>query len=299
MDNPQAGAFFDLSPRAKYRFAGADRVRYLNGQVTNDVRKATPDTLLEACVLNAKGKLNGLVFIQAQEDAFLLDADEVLRETLGARLERYVIADDVQIADVTDELALFHVIAGMAPDLPGDYTMVAANRYGCAGWDLRSDTAERKRIAQHLSSLFSCCDEECVETFRIERGIPRWGHELTEEIIPVEANLEAATIDYGKGCYIGQETISRMKMSGQANKRLVGLVSVSDKSLRPKMRLGTADEGKDVGWITSAAESRRLGKQIALAFVKRGSNSIGTRLRAHEESADNPAAVEIVPLPFV
>ncbi len=71
-------------------------------------------------------------------------------------------------------------------------------------------------------TLYPFCDEEAAETLRIERGLPRWGHELTGEIIPTEANLEASAIDYAKGCYIGQEVISRIKMSGQTNKRLCG-----------------------------------------------------------------------------
>src|SRR6266566_5089576 len=69
--------------------------------------------------------------------------------------------------------------------------------------------------------------------FKFFQGIPRWSCELTEEIIPVEANLEQGTIDYQKGCYIGQEVISRIKMSGQTNKRLCGLISLDDVPLQP------------------------------------------------------------------
>ena len=113
-------------------------------------------------------------------------------------------------------------------------------------------------------------------TVRIERGIPRWGRELTDQIIPTEANLEATSIDYSKGCYIGQEVISRIKMSGQTNKRLRGLVSLSGTPLQPGMRLAaTEDESKEAGWITSAMRSARLGKEIALGYVKRGFDAAG------------------------
>jgi tRNA-modifying protein YgfZ len=104
-------SFLDLSARAKLRVSGADRFRFLNGQITNDLRKASETFAIEACVLNAKGKLNAHVFIAAFGESFLIDAEPELRETLGARLERYVIADDVQIEDVTDEFSLFHVLA--------------------------------------------------------------------------------------------------------------------------------------------------------------------------------------------
>ena len=141
----------------------------------------------------------------------------------------------------------------------------------------------RSVIARFSScaSAFVFCDEECAELLRIEQGIPRWGRELTDQIIPTEANLEATSIDYAKGCYIGQEVISRIKMSGQTNKRLCGLVSLSGTPLRPGMRLAAAgDEGKEAGWITSAVRSPRLEKEIALGYVKRGFNAAGSRLHA-------------------
>ena len=121
---------------------------------------------------------------------------------------------------------------------------------------------------------------------------------MTQEIIPVEANLEVDAIDYAKGCYIGQEVISRMKMSGQTNKRLCGLVSVDGSALSPAMRLFATESDKEVGWITSATRSDRLGKEIALGFAKRGSNEVATRLRARTAGAVAAIQVEVVDLPF-
>ena len=121
--------------------------------------------------------------------------------------------------------------------------------------------------------------------------MPRWGSELTAQIIPVEANLEADAIDYAKGCYIGQEVISRMKMSGQTNKQLCGLVSLEEAPLAPGMKLFDSVSGKEVGRITSAARSERLGKEIALGYLKRGFRKPGTKLMTQ-------GWVEIVELPF-
>src|SRR5215470_20085236 len=87
--------FFDLSTRAKFRVTGADCFRFLNGQITNDLRKASETVAIEACVLNAKGKLNAHIFLSALGEAFLIDAEPNIRDALRARLERYVIADDV------------------------------------------------------------------------------------------------------------------------------------------------------------------------------------------------------------
>lgn len=286
--------FFDLSARVKLRVGGADRLRFLNGQLTNDVRKATETNAVEACVLNAKGKVDAHLFVHAKEDSFLLDADPALQPTLQARLERYIIADDVQIEDVTARLSIFHVIGGTPPNFSVAARVVSINRFGLAGHDIWSKAAERNQLATELSNEFVCCDENCADVFRIEQGIPRWGRELTGEIIPVEANLEQRCIDYGKGCYIGQETISRMKMSGQRNKQLCGLISLENVPLTSGLRL-TGPEGKEIGWITSATRSSQ--REIALAYVKRGFNSVGTRLEA--KSAEHAAVpVEVVDLPF-
>lgn len=301
---PEDGAFFDLSPRVKLRVTGADAFRFLNGQISNDLRKAAANVAIQASVLSAKGKLNASVFVSVESDSFLLDADPEVREELPARIERYIIADDVQIQDVTDQFALFHITGEQPAASPRALRTVAANRFGCPGWDVWAERAQAGQVREGLSAILAFCNEECAEILRIERGIPRWGRELTNEIIPTEANLEAASIDYSKGCYIGQEVISRIKMSGQTNKRLCGLVSISGTPLQPGMRLvpDNDDDGKEAGWITSAAHSSRLGKEIALGYVKRGFNSVGSRFQARpsENSGDDrKVPVELVELPFV
>jgi folate-binding protein YgfZ len=303
LSHPSIASFFDLSRRVKLRITGADTLRFLNGQISNDLRKATGETAIQAAILSAKGKLNAVVFISAEADSFLVDADPEVRGELSARIERYIIADDVQIEDVTDRFSIFHV-AGEAPPpaLPSARTVRAA-RFGCPGWDIWLESTERDPAFQQLASAFLFCDDECAELHRIEQGIPRWGRELTDQIIPTEANLEATSIDYAKGCYIGQEVISRIKMSGQTNKRLCGLVSLSGTPLHPGMRLVAADnEGKEAGWITSAARSPRLEKEIALGYVKRGFNAAGSRLHAlppENSSGAISVPVELTAVPFL
>src|SRR5213082_3989958 len=281
------GAFLDLSARAKFRITRTDRFRFLNGQITNDLRKASETVAVEACVLNAKGKIDAHIFVCAFGECFLVDAAPNLREKLRARLERYVIADDVEVEDVTDQFSLFHVLS---PELQRveDGRVVSVHRFVEPGCDIWSDAAHRDALSQRLYSHFEFLDPVAAEVMRIEQGIPRWGSELTEEIIPIEANLEQRTIDYQKGCYIGQEVISRMKMSGQTNKRLCGLVSPDDVPLQPEMKLAAPSAaGREGGWITSATRSERIGKEIALGYVKRGFNSAGTKLDAF--SAANSA----------
>src|SRR6267378_4656415 len=272
--------FLDLSRRAKLRIAGTDRLRFLNGQITNDLRKASETSAIEACILNAKGKIDAHIFVSASGESFLVDAAADLREALKVRLERYVIADDVQIEDVTDQFSLFHVLSQQSPALEHG-RIVSLRRFAEPGWDIWGNAAHHHVSLQELSSRWAPCDSDAAEVMRIEQGIPRWGRELTNDIIPIEANLEQRAIDYQKGCYIGQEVISRIKMSGQTNKRLCGLISLNNVALQPRMNLaGPSVPGKEAGWITSATRSERFGKEIALAYVKRGFNSVGTRLDA-------------------
>lgn len=295
----EQATFLDLSARAKFRLTGTDRFRFLNGQITNDLRKATETVAIEACVLNAKGKMNAHIFVSALGESFSVDAEPELRETLRTRLERYVIADDVQIEDVTDQFLLFHVLSEKSPTAEHGRA-VSVRRFAERGWDIWSDAACQDAVRQGLSSTFALLDPTAAEAMRIEQGVPRWCFELTQEIIPIEANLEQRTIDYEKGCYIGQEVISRIKMSGQTNKRLRGLVSLHDLALQPGMKLASPSAtGREVGWITSATRSERIGKEIALGYVKRGFNSPGAKLDAFSaENSAKPIPVEVVALPF-
>jgi len=293
-----ARLFFDLSARAKLRVTGADRFRFINGQITNDLRKLSETAAIEACVLNTKGKLNAHIFITAAGDDFLIDAEPELGETLRARLERYIIADDVQIEDVTDEFSLFHVLTEESPALKSG-RIVSARRFAMIGWDVWSESARQDPVRHELASAYLFIDSAAADVMRIEQGLPRWGRELTDEIIPIEANLEQRTIDYQKGCYIGQEVISRIKMSGQTNKRLCGLISLNETPLQRGMKLvAPSASGKEAGWITSTTRSTRLGKEIALAYVKRGFNNAATKLEALSLDPGGAIPVEVVSLPF-
>jgi tRNA-modifying protein YgfZ len=287
-----APAFFDLSARAKLRVTGADRIRFLSGQTTNDVRKAGPEATQESCVLNAKGHLDAHIFLSATPNDIWIDADQELREPLQTRLERYVIADDVMIEDVTDQFALFHVLADSEPKISGAKFCFRSWRLGIDGWDLWVEVARAEAVKSTLAADYRAMDESEWEVLRIENGIPRWGRELTPEIIPPEANLQMRAIDYEKGCYIGQEVISRMKMSGQTRQRLSGLTS--EIALVPGMevRAGT----KVVGRVTSAVFSQRMNSHIALAMIKRGYTEPGRSLVTLADGAET--TVEVVALPF-
>ncbi len=286
-------SFRDLSARTKLRISGADRIRFLNGQTTNDVRKASAAVAQESCILNAKGHLEAHLFLLAEEAAIFCDAAPELRETLPARLDRYIIADDVTVEDVSEQFALFHFLEAAPPSIAGERFRVRAMRLGVEGDDLWLDrnAAEGAREVWRANGWEELSDE-AWEARRIENGLPRWGRELGPDILPPEANLAARAIDYLKGCYIGQETISRMKMSGQMRQTLCGLRAENGAPLQVNDELRVGE--KAVGKITSAVVLERLGGPVALALIKRGFNAPGTDL-----TTSSGAKVVVQALPFV
>jgi len=289
----------DLSARTQLVLTGADRVRYLNGQVTNDVRKLRPGQTQMACVTTAKGKLCADVFITAQEEALIVDADPSLREALLARLERYIVADDVMIADVTESEVLLHYLGSEPPGFSGSVTVAAACRLGREGWDLRLGRKDFSATHEALFAGRAIMDESLAELLRIEAGIPRWGRELDENTLPPEAGLDETHIDYHKGCYIGQEVISRLRSVGHVNRRLIGFIADGDGLLAPGMTVfAESSGGAVVGTLTSVAFSFALEKTIALGYLKRGSPTGALHARAADATGAS-VIVTVQELPFV
>jgi folate-binding protein YgfZ len=269
----ERGGVANLSSRLKLRFTGADRVRFLNGQVTANVTRLVPGQAIPACITTAKGKLCAAAVLHATTDALLLDADTSLRESLTPRLERYLVADDVAVEDVTDDLRLIHLLGCVAPaaDLADAAVCVdRAHRFGRDGWDLLLRPEAFEKVWPMLPERVAELDAELQEVVRIEAGVPRWGLELTENTLPPEAGLDRTHIDYHKGCYIGQEVISRLKSVGHVNRELFGFISTGG-PLTPGARLfAPGDDEHPIGTLTSAAFSFALEKPIALGYLKRG-----------------------------
>ncbi len=284
-----------LAQRDIYRLSGTDRVRFLNGQVTNDILNLPEGQSLHACALSAKGKLNGDLFVTAWSEDILLDWDRVLSEALVPRLERYMIADDVTLD--TPDYNLFHVLAPLESErLPTAVRVASSNRFRRTGVDLFIPKSLQLDLPQVLNQPV-LSDAE-VEELRIERGIPKWGKELNDNVIPVEAGLDQDSISYTKGCYLGQEVISRIRSIGHVNRHLRGVRLTKGETLPIGSTLLDMAQ-KSIGQVTSTICSQRLGKRIGLAFVRRGYEQPGTRcsLRPPGEPVE-PGEVEICDLPF-
>jgi folate-binding Fe-S cluster repair protein YgfZ len=215
-----------------------------------------------------------------------------LREALAARLERYIVADDVALEDVTGKEGLLHCVGFVLPTagkteggaeatvkttqptqaradgfpaaLAG-FPRIAAARLGEEGWDVLVPLEQLATIKQSLGSLVA--SEGDWEKRRILRGVPAWGKELDENTLPPEAGLERTHIDYHKGCYIGQEVISRLKSVGHVNRTLCRFRG-TDAELPAAGAAFFTESGAEAGALTSVT---RLGKEgfLALGYVKR------------------------------
>ena len=177
-DFRQRGGIVDLASRVKLLFTGTDRIRYINGQVTANVASAKVPSVIPACVTTAKGKLCADVFVSLGPSGVMVDADPSLAESLPPRLERYIIADDVQMEDVTDLIAIVHLLGMKLEELPEQVRARAIpnHRYGVPGWDFFPPfRKELPPIWDTLAAKFPVLSDELLEVIRIEQGVPRWG----------------------------------------------------------------------------------------------------------------------------
>ncbi|MFB3922887.1 MAG: aminomethyltransferase family protein [Terriglobia bacterium] len=312
----QAAGLFDFSFRAKFAMTGEHRVRFLQGMVTNDVKILTPGHGTYATILNAQGHILADLRIYCADDRFLIDTDTDLRDKAMQSLKRYIIADRVALGP----LPLF-ALSFQGPrarpllektlhiDLPAmeEFGHFASNY---AGFPIRivraSSTGEEGYEVwmgdKALTGIWGAacgqaptydmlpCGSEALESLRIEAGMPRYGAELAEDTLLLEAGLLNA-VSFTKGCYLGQEIVERARSRGHVNWKLVGLTVDAAQPPAPGEKLLSGE--KEIGEVTSACVSPTLAKTIALAYVRREIAEPGTRL-----TLASGAAAEVTALPF-
>jgi len=321
----ETAGVLDLSFRSRLCLLGVDRKKFLNGQVTNDVSKLQTGEGCYAALITAKGKMQSDLNIFILENEILLDFEPGLSGAVKERLEKFVIADDVQIVDVAPHYGLLSiqgsksaaVVEALQLDfLPPQKTFSSAKisdatlgeiylmnqpRLGASGFDLFVPTNSLGAVADKLIAAAKnfggrACGWQAFEIARIEAGLPRFGVDMNETNLPPEAGLDLRAISYAKGCYIGQEVLARIRTYGQVAKKLCGLRLADDLKKLP----GKGDKlffgEKEIGYITSAIFSPAFKKNIALGYVRREANTIGTKLKL--KTADGESPVEIVELPF-
>ena len=240
-----------LGKRTVFSLTGSDAIRYLNGQVTQDVRRllTDPASALATCVTDAKGRLQALATLylnDTQKPEILIESAPELREMLHARLSRYLIADDAEIADVSDKWILQHHL-GHAPTGKS----YAYPRLGVTGFDQWVPADVAVTLEDEMNHLEA-------DKIRIEHGVPQWDEDLQSGMLPQEAGLEALTLSFQKGCYIGQEVISRIKSAGKLNRILQKFRLCNDQVVKGAELL-SFDGQEVVGTLSSVAFPHALG----------------------------------------
>ncbi len=209
-------------PRAFVRVAGPDAADYLQRMVSNDVEALAVGEACDALLLTAKARVIAPLRIRRRAaDDFLLLTEPELGETVRLELVRMRFAAKTEIESEEHESWLV---------LGGDEVV-----------DARPPGEE--------------VGEEELERWRIESGIPRWGHEIDDRILPAEAGLDETHISFSKGCYPGQEPIARQRHRGKVNRKLRVLEIDGEAARGDELLL----DGKKIGRITSAVPGLALG----------------------------------------
>ena len=316
----------DLSFRSRICLIGADRGRFLHGQVTNDVKKLRTGEGCYAAITTAKGKMESDLNIFTLADELLLDFEPGLAGKTSQRLGKFIVADDVQIVDAAPYYGLLSVQGQKAvevihalnvfPEIPtqqlgsikisdatfGEIYLANNSRLGVGGFDLFVPNNSLGAVADKLIAAAKQIGGRAVgwtafETARIEAGIPRFGADMDETNIPLECGIESRAIVYNKGCYIGQEVINRIHSVGHVNKELRGLRLADNLKTLPQRGNKLFHAGKEIGFVTSAVKSPSLNANIALGYVRREANQIGNELTLRTAMGESLA--KIVALPFV
>lgn len=217
-------------------FRGPDAERYLNGQLTQDVAKLG-ESALPSCVTDAKGRLQFYVTVVRgpEQDEWWVVGDPDRTSELRGRLERYLVADDVEVSDLGGRWLRVHAEGDLGD---ADFTRAAFGPFG-------GGVEHWYREGRAPSG--TCVPPGEAEALRIQAGLPAWGAELEEGMLPPEAGLDRTAVDYRKGCYIGQEVLSRMKTAGRVNRRLARFLTEAE-GPGPLLAGGT-----EVGRLTSVS----------------------------------------------
>ena len=322
----------DVSYRSRHQLTGDDRATFLNRIISNDVETLSAGQGTYALLLTHRGKIIADLNVYILEDAITIDTAPETAENLFSELDKYIIADDVELSDLTAETGAIAVHGPKSSELVQSALSMSdlatlPERHSCVR---KADTSFEHSIvcvrtdttgeigytlhttAETLTSLWEALMTEgsqfnvqpigwdALESLRIEAGIPRYGAELTDAVIPLEAELEHA-IDFEKGCYIGQEIVARMKYRGHPNRLLRGIeiddnpTSQDDCKLRPGARV--FNEEKEIGWVTSATFAPTLRKEVALGYVRIAVTEPGSHVQI--EASDGRVDATVVLLPFL
>ena len=306
-----AAVLVDLSMRDAIRVTGEDRLSWFHGVCTNEIKAVPVWASTYAAIITVKGAMVADVRAFVRPDDLVLDLEPGRYEAVRTYLERYLISEDAEMHDARGELAVLGTVGPKAGDVlaaafgmdakpgtraefEGQGVAIAPSLAARAGFDLLLPRALLPQMWKHLLDRGAPAGLvpaglDALEIVRVEDGVPRFGQDLLESTIPLEADLTHA-IHYQKGCYVGQEVIARATYRGHMNRKLTGLL-LGESSAEPKAELFAGD--RKVGFLTSVVRSPARGQFVALGYVHRDHLAAGTSLSV------GPASATVQPLPFV
>jgi folate-binding protein YgfZ len=268
--------FVDLAGWSSITVSGADRQAFLNKFCTNDVKRLQPGDSCEAFFTNVKGRIIGHGFVVCGNAKLEIVGTPGQASSLVAHLDRYVIREDVQISDTTNDRALFLVTGVSHQSRPN----------GTIEWKLMGDLSCDLRLVNQANRKILCdtliaeglvaCSLAAFETLRIEAGAPLFGVDFDERNFPQEIGRDREAISFTKGCYLGQETVARIDALGHVNQRIVRVRF--DGTVVPAAGAELIADGAVVGRVMSATFSPKFNTPLALAMVRREHTGAGSRL---------------------
>ena len=270
----------DVSHFGKIKVTGRDRLRFLQGMLTNEIKALEPGKGTFALFLDVKGHIQADMKVYAFADHLLIVLQHYLVEKLLIGLDRYIMSEDVKMNEVTAESFFIQVLGPDAgsflaskgidslPDESYSYrtTNIAGNEAHLiklpSGFAILGPVTGLIGVLEFLDGPM--IGARAFDIFRMESGLPLMHRDMDESNFPQECGLTPA-LNFQKGCYLGQETMARLDAQGHVNRQLVGI------ALKAAVPPGEKvfKDNKEVGRITSANQSMLLQKPFALGYVRR------------------------------
>ena len=304
----RAAGVYDLGWRAKIKVAGDDRVRWLNGMVTNNVRDLKLDNGNYNFVLSPQGRIQGDLYVYNRGDHMLLDTERSQFGNMLKLLEHYIIMDDVELSDMTDKITSLGVqgpnAAAVLKTLGIDPSTTAPLVVTDHTWNGRAISVTRMANDDYLTYEIWLPSEivpavwdaltaagarpvgtEALEKFRVLAGVPKYGQDIRERDLPQETGQKHA-LNFDKGCYVGQEIVERIHSRGNVHRTFTGFRLDAPAERGTKLLAND----KELGELTSVAQ---IGKRtLGLGYIRREAGGPGAKVRAGGTEAT------ITPLPF-
>ncbi len=319
-----AAGLFDLSARARVEVSGGEAVMFLNGMLTNDVAGLADGAWMHAAFPNPQGRLIASARVLRDGARFVFDTEPATYAALLKLLERFTLAGDFRVRDLTRETALVSLqgaraaevarsvfgeevarlsrgrVARVNEDRAGEPALVVrATHTAEDGFDIFVGAADAGRLWDSLVGAGARpAGADALEVLRVEAGVPRYGVDASDANVVLEVVEEGEAVSYTKGCYTGQEIIARIHWRGHVAKKLTGLIFDRELDAPADPRLRDCADGREVGRITSAVFSPRLNRRVALAIVKYDRLAPGTEVRVFDGDAEVCGA-HVAGLPLV